>query len=145
MSSTSIATPDPFASDDQHPLWLIVRSGDALLGIPVTQVKEVVRATGIRPVPGTPIIQAGIVNVRGGIVTVLDLLALRTGVRAVAPGSIVLLEDGSQIIGLAVDAVHNVRQIDEDSSAPGTEELARADSIVSLDAVALCRRHLRAV
>ena len=143
MSSTSITTTDaPTFDDDQHPQWLVVRSGGALLGIPVAQVREVVRATGIRPVPGTPVIQAGIVNVRGAIVTVLDLLALRTGVRAVVPASIVLLEYGARMLGLTVDAVHDVRQVVEDSSASRPEGITPVDSIEPLDAVALCARHM---
>ncbi len=101
--------------------------------MPVGQVREVVRPTGLHPVPGAPPIQAGIVNVRGAIVTVLDLQALRTGARAVTPGSIVLLQHGARAIGLAVDAVLDVRAADPS---------ALAADVVCLDAVALCARHL---
>ena len=85
--------------------------------------------------PGSPLIQAGIVNVRGAIVTVLDLQALRTRERAVTPGSIVLLQHGARPIGLVVDTVYDVR-----GAAPDNPE-APADVTV-LDAVALCARHL---
>lgn len=131
------ATPTdlPDLDEDQRPQWLVVASGGERLAIPVSQVREVVRPGGLRPVPGAPVVQAGIVNVRGAIVTVLDLLALRTGERAVAPGSIVLLEHGARPIGLTVDAVHDVRIATADA-------LAEQAQIAALDAVALCVRHL---
>jgi purine-binding chemotaxis protein CheW len=104
-------------------------------GIPVAQVLEVVRPTGLRPVPGAPIAQLGILNVRGTIVTVLDLGALRTGARAVLCGSIVLLAYGGRSIGLAIERVVDVRP----AGAGGT---ADHDTIIPLDAVALCARFL---
>ena len=61
--------------------------------------------------------------------------------RAVTAGSIVLLEYGSRLIGLAVRAVHDVRAIDEPPESPSEPEPVR-DHIVLLDAVALCARHL---
>lgn len=143
-STTPTNPPDPGspqrnepedATEEHQPQWLVITSGGDALGIPVEQVREVVRPGGLASVPGAPVIQAGIVNVRGTIVTVLDLAALRTGVRAVSPGSIVLLEHGARPIGLAVDAVQDVRM-----ARPG-QPGAPPDAAV-LDAVALCARHL---
>jgi purine-binding chemotaxis protein CheW len=116
-----------------RPQWVVVRSGPTYFGIPVEQVREVVRPDGLLAVPGMPLTQAGIVNVRGAIITVLDLHVLRTGVRAVAPGSIVLLEHGARPIGVAVDAVHDVRDAAGDPAAAHIE---------SLDATALVAGHL---
>ncbi|MCE2900190.1 MAG: chemotaxis protein CheW [Gemmatimonas sp.] len=123
------------AEGDESPQWLVVEVGRVRYGIPVEQVRGVVRPGGLRPVPGAPVQQAGIVNVRGAIVTVLDLAAMQSGTRAVAPGSIVLLQNGARPIGLTVDAVHDVRVVE-------TGEAGRAGAIVPLDAVALCARHL---
>ena len=147
MSSDSIGPPttpqlpDTPATDaaedleEARPQWLVVTSGAEVFGIPVAQVREVVRPGGVRPVPGTPPLQAGIVNVRGAIVTVLDLQALRTGERAVTPGSIVLLQYGARPIGLAVDRVLDVR-----TAAPENPDGPAGATV--LDAVALCARHL---
>lgn len=121
--------------EDSRPQRLVVVSGGTRLGIPVEQVREVVRPGGLCPVPGTPAIQLGIVNVRGAIVTVLDLQALRTGERAVTPGSIVLLQHGARLIGLAVDSVQDVRT----ATPEQPETLA---DVAVLDAAALCARHL---
>lgn len=129
----------PTAEADDRPepepaRWLVVESGNDRFAIPVGQVREVVRAQAIRRVPGAPDLQAGIINVRGAIVTVLDLAALRGARRAVAPGSIVLLQHGARPVGLAVDAVVDVHT--DDAAAP------LGDGVQPLNAVALCARHL---
>lgn len=167
MSSASTSFPIPPKADpgagadaglhaedeDQRPLWLVVRSEGRRLGIPIAQVKEVVRPTGLRRVPGTPPVQAGMVNVRGSIVTVLDLAAAaspdqnaqpvgwagragaQVATRAVTAGSIVLLQYGSRPIGIAVDGVEDVAVVEEPTS-----DDARA--VHPFDAVAWCARHL---
>lgn len=127
--------PSDDGDDDQRAQWLVVESAGVMLGIPVEQVREVVRPGGLRAVPGAPVIQAGIVNVRGAIVTVLDLLALRSGERAVTPGSIVLLQHGARPVGLVVDSVRDVHVAEAGQTDLPTH-------IEPLDAVALCARHL---
>ena len=143
-STTPMNVPTPEGSprsddldldEDQRPQWLVVTSGAETFAIPVEQVREVVRPMGLHPVPGAPAIQAGIVNVRGAIVTVLDLSALRSRERAVTAGSIVILEHGARPIGLAVDTVQDVRM------ATPAQSDRPADATI-LDAVALCARHL---
>lgn len=44
--------------------------------LPVEQVREVLRERPLTPVPGTPPVALGLVNVRGLVVTVLDLAQL---------------------------------------------------------------------
>ncbi len=113
----------------------MVTTGTRAFCIPVAQVREVVRPTGLCRVPGGPPVLRGVLNVRGSIVTVLDLAALLGQPRAVAPGSVVLLENGVRLIGLAVDTVRDVRAAVVDNATTGPE-------ITPLDAVALCARHL---
>jgi purine-binding chemotaxis protein CheW len=134
---TTTATDDD--GDDQRPRVLVVTVERESFGIPVGQVREVVRATGVHRVPGSPVVLLGIVNVRGAIVTVLDLQAMLSGERAVTAGSVVLLEYGSRLIGLAVHSVRDVRALDPSGDA--AEETGDGP-LVTLDAVALCARHL---
>ena len=126
--------------EDLRPRVLVVRVGDAEYGIPVEQVREVARADRVTRVPGAPALVRGIVNVRGVVVTVLELSRLLDAPRAVTSSSIVLLEHGSRLIGLAVDAVRDVRAQEvvagQDPAAP-----ERA-FVTPLDAVALCAPHL---
>jgi purine-binding chemotaxis protein CheW len=131
----------PDDEDEQRPHDLIVTLGTHRYGIPVEQVREVIRPGTMTRVPGAPVMVRGIVNVRGAVVTVLDLQSLLTGERAVTVGSIVLLEHGTRLVGLAVHTVRDVR------AAGGAEGLATegptdGEVVVPLDAAALCARHL---
>jgi len=152
MSSASIALPtatpshptiDNATLDEQEDLRarvLVVRVGDAEYGIPVEQVREVARADRVTRVPGAPPLVRGIVNVRGVVVTVLELSVLLDAPRAVTSSSIVLLEHGSRLIGLAVDAVRDVRAQEAFPEQHATG--ADGAGVVPLDAVALCAPHL---
>jgi len=127
--------------DEQREHTLIVATATTVYGIPVAQVREVLRPTAIVRVPGAAACTVGIVNVRGAIVTVLDLSALISGERAVTTGSIVLLEYGTRLIGLAVQTVRDVRE-EHAADALVSDSPADHEVVVPLDAVALCARHL---
>jgi purine-binding chemotaxis protein CheW len=87
---------------------LLVAARTLLCALPVLIVREVVPWTGATRIPGAPATVRGLINHRGGIVTVLDLAAC-TGDQAPAQGradgSIVLVDHGSRMAGLAVDRV----------------------------------------
>jgi purine-binding chemotaxis protein CheW len=131
-------------------------------------VREVIRNRTTTRVPGAPNVLRGLVNVRGMVVTVLDLATCLapqpdhfapdagtvTGPRAQTQGSIVLLEHGSRLVGLAVDSVREVRSLDDGGfvGQPGAEELrqgfvrglasAGGEVVTVLDVAALISRHL---
>ncbi len=125
--------------DEARSFDLTVATGGQFYAIPVSQVRGVVRGIRLTRVPGAADVTLGIVNVRGAVVTVLDLAAMLTGVRAVDAPSVVLLEHGTRLIGLAVQTVHDVRiaSVAEDEAA-----VADRPNLVPLDAAALCARHL---
>ncbi len=141
-------TPTPTIPDeqeDERPRVLVVNVAGRLCALPVERVREVIRPRAITTIPGAPPVARGLVNVRGMIVTVLDLAeALRAesdlaapapgdaSVRAVVPTSVVLLEHGGRVIGVAVDAVHDVRPLNEGYASAGPEpsvDVARAASV----------------
>jgi purine-binding chemotaxis protein CheW len=127
--------------DEPREHTLLVTTATAVYGIPIAQVREVLRPTAIVRVPGAAATTVGIVNVRGAIVTVLDLSALVSGERAVTTGSIVLLEYGTRLIGLAVQAVRDVRE-EQAADALVSDTPTDHEDVLPLDAVALCARHL---
>lgn len=115
------------------------------------------RPREMTPIPGAPAVVLGLINVRGVVVTVLDLAAILasdpeaavagTGIRAVGRQSIVLLEHGGRAVGVAVDAVQDVRPLDEvstvaDESPPLARDHPGPDdhAIVRLDVSALLTR-----
>ncbi len=128
--------------------------------INVSMVREVIRARAVTRVPGAPNAMRGLVNVRGMVVTVLDLATClggsrhETEARAQLPGSIVLLEQSGRLVGLAVDSVRDVRPLDDvglgdDSNAfcdkgAFVQGLASAggELVTMLDVAALLTRHL---
>jgi purine-binding chemotaxis protein CheW len=87
---------------------------DALCALDAAGIQEVIRLGPLTPVRHAPASVAGIVNLRGKIVTVLDL-GLRLGFPAAVPGPesrIFILEDGNEFIGLLVDRVDEVVETD---------------------------------
>ena len=125
----------------------------------VSLVREVIRARAVTRVPGTPAVMCGLVNVRGMVVTVLDLATALGSTRGAAPrtqmpGSIVLLEHSGRVVGLAVDSVRDVRPLDdvglvEDGNAFRDDTAfvrglasAGGELVTLLDVAALLSRHL---
>ena len=113
---------------------------DEVYGINVMQVQEVLREIEVAPVPGAPHYVTGIINLRGNVVSVIDART-RFGLpqRESTPLTrIIVIEAQQQIIGILVDSVAEVVDIDvaEIETAPnvGNEETARyIDGVVSRD------------
>jgi len=87
-------------------------------GVELGTVREIIPARRPTRLPGAGPYVSGLVNVRGTIVTVLDLAARLAGAgeRADASrgvGSIVLMEHGAKVVGVAVDEVLDVRRVAE--------------------------------
>jgi purine-binding chemotaxis protein CheW len=104
---------------------------DETYGINVMQVQEVLRVTEIAPVPGAPGYVLGIINLRGNVVTVID-----TRTRFGLPSKemddssrIIVIESEKQVVGILVDAVAEVVELQETEidAAPnvGTEDSSR--------------------
>ena len=89
--------------------------GDLMLGIEVAQIQEVLRNTSVTPVPKTPPAISGLVNLRGQIVTAIDLRTLfRIEVDAANDSpTMLILDSGAQLSSLVVDAVGEVVAVEE--------------------------------
>ncbi len=88
-------------------------------GIAADAVMEIVRAVAVTPLPGSPSVIEGIIDVRGTIVPVFDLRA-RFGVpsRAVTPADhFILARTPSRVAALHVDHVHDLVDVDADTIA----------------------------
>jgi len=107
-------------------------------GINVMQVQEVLRETEVAPVPGAPHYVIGIINLRGNVVSVIDA-RLRFGLMTKENDDlsrIIVIEAGSHTIGILVDSVTEVVDIQrsEVESAPnvGNDETSKyIDGVVS--------------
>ena len=84
-----------------------------MVGVELGTVREIIPARRPTRLPGAGTCVAGLVNVRGTIVTVIDLAARLADVPAKGTGSIVLIEHGAKLVGAAVDEVLDVRRTAE--------------------------------
>ena len=92
-------------------------------GVHVEQVQEVLRYQEMTPVPLAPDVVRGLINLRGQIVTAIDLRTLlgrppREG--EALPMNVVILTKGG-VISLLVDEIGDVLEVDEGSFEPPPE------------------------
>ena len=98
--------------------------GETKFGIPVFKSKEIVEYNNITVVPDTPDYIDGVINLRGGVVTIVDLMKRFFGKKIVATDftSVIISEpviDGEiNLMGLVVDAVKDVLEIKEEFLEP---------------------------
>jgi purine-binding chemotaxis protein CheW len=99
-------------------------------GIPVAQVREVIRVGDITRVPQAPAHVRGVTNLRGRILPVVELRS-RLGLEPAAPTSrsrIVVVEVRDRVLGLLVDAVLQVVKVPRETVAPTPEEVRSSDT-----------------
>jgi len=94
--------------------------GNALFGIPAAQIQEVVQMGAITPVHHAPASIVGIRNLRGRIVTVLDLgTRLELGEAERGPESRILIVDSEgELVGLLVDRVDDTIFLQRENMSP---------------------------
>ena len=89
---------------------------DALCALDAAGIQEVIRLGPLTPVRHAPPDVAGILNLRGKIVTILDL-GLRLGFPKIVPNGvsrIFIMEDRNEFVGLLVDRVDEVVEVERD-------------------------------
>jgi purine-binding chemotaxis protein CheW len=95
--------------------------GRETYGVPITSLHEIVRVPEITAVPDAPDYLEGVINLRGKIVSVMDLRK-RFGIKQVAlkkGNRILVVEHSGRLAGLIVDSASEVVKIpSEDVEAP---------------------------
>jgi purine-binding chemotaxis protein CheW len=122
-----------------------------LYGCDIAEAQEIVPLRALTRLPGAPPYVRGLINMRGTIVTVLDLgLRLDASRAPTRDGSILLVRHRERLVGLIVDEVADVRPVDlelADAAASSNgivRGVATADgaSVVLLDLDALIKQVL---
>lgn len=91
---------------------LLFRVGPSVYGCDIEVVREIVPFRRATRLPGAPAYVLGLINLRGTIVTVVDLGRRLAPERPAADGgSIVLVGYGSRVVGMAVEEVMDVRML----------------------------------
>lgn len=104
--------------------FLTFVSGKELFAIDILRVNEIIEIDALTRVPKTPEFIRGVINLRGGVVPVIDLTAkLGSGLSSLTPRSCVVLVgvphgDQEQTLGLLVDEVREIIDIDSADLRP---------------------------
>lgn len=107
--------------------YLTLRIGEAIYGIAIDKVREVVSYTVPSPMPNSSPYMIGVIKLRGRAVSVLDLrlkFGLTETVVTVDTCIIILelKEDGNTIlIGITADTVQQVAEFEEDDLEPAPQ------------------------
>ena len=108
-------------SEEKKVIQLIVfLAGNEEFGVPIYAVREIIKMSPITPIPDSPDFIRGIINVRGEIVTVIDVKA-RFSLppnKNNDPKHIVVTKQEEGLFGLVVDEVIEVLRIGQNDIKP---------------------------
>lgn len=106
-------------------------------GVDILRVQEIKGWNAVTPIPNTPEYIRGVINLRGTIVPIVDLRR-RFGLEPVEYGPMtvvivlkVMREDKSRVMGIIVDAVSDVYNVQDESLKPAPD----FGSVVNVDFV----------
>jgi purine-binding chemotaxis protein CheW len=110
------------AKGDEVHQFLTFALGDQEFGIEILRVQEIKNFTRITPIPNMPACIKGVMNLRGTVVPIVDL-RIKFAMEATGYDQftvIIVVNVGTRIMGLIVDAVSDVLNVDpiEIESAP---------------------------
>jgi len=93
---------------------LAVSAGNEAYGFPLSAVREILVPPPLTEVPRAPAHVLGVISVRGQIITTMDLpKLLHLEAQQASPyGRIVLIDNGEELIGVAVDRVIQVYRME---------------------------------
>ena len=110
--------------------WVTFSLDDEVFAVPVEPVRQVVRVANITRVPHAPRPIRGVTNLRGRVIPVIDL-RMRVGLEPSEIGRqsrVVAVASRRRLLGLLVDAVHQVVHIDLNKVQPPPEDVMSIES-----------------
>ena len=112
--------------------YICFNLGNQEYGVPLMSIKEVLGLPEITPIPQCPNYFLGIMNLRGKVISVMDLrtkIGLNT--QNTSETSVMILDLGDQWLGVVVDKVNAVLTINmkDITEAPKLEETKATDYI----------------
>lgn len=96
---------------------VVFKIGEEEFGVEINQVREIVKLVSITRMPKAPIFIEGVVNLRGQIITVIDL-AKRLDLPSLGRTDstrIMVVEVGDDTVGMIVDSVSEVLRLSADN------------------------------
>lgn len=107
---------------------VIFNLADKEYGVDITQVREVVRLRKITPVPDAADFVEGVISLRGKVVTLVNLRR-KLGLAKIDPGRqsrIIITEIENRLVGVIVDGVSEVLDLNQESITAPDEALRQA-------------------
>ncbi len=116
--------------DEPEEIQLVVFTLGEQYGVPINQVQEIIRVGNITNVPNSPSYMEGVINLRGRVLSVLNLRKrLKLPVKDITKASrIVITEVENKVIGLLVDAVSHVIKMRSELIENAPEEVLEIDT-----------------
>lgn len=117
------------AGDDQTGQYLAFHLGQEEYALEIDSISEIIKVREFTDVPRTPGFILGIISLRGVVVPVFDLTArLRLGQAEITTNSrIVICRTGELVVGLLVDSISQVLQLQDDRIEPPPAILSGLD------------------
>lgn len=113
----ALTNPEDGAAELQTNKYLICISDGLFYGVDAEQVETIITDHSITRLPRVPHYVRGIINLRGQIIPIIDI-RLRLGKPEDGESCIVVVNEGSDCIGLLVDGVDKMVDIRRDSILP---------------------------
>ncbi len=121
-------------AEDLH--LVTFRVGTELFGVPISAVQEIVRVPQIARIPQSPEFVEGVINLRGRIITVVDMRKRMTcGAKAIESAEergrksrILVVEADGRLVGVIVDEVAEVLKLSEERVEAAPPMVAQVDN-----------------
>ncbi len=110
--------------------FLTFSLGQEEYGIELLKVQEIKGYSAITPIPNTPPHIKGVMNLRGTVIPIVDL-RIRFGLQAIEYTKfhvIIVVNVGTKVVGLLVDAVSDVLNVGADDIRPAPDFGTQADT-----------------
>jgi purine-binding chemotaxis protein CheW len=109
-NTTNVNSKHNISEDNRY---LVFSLGNEQFAIPLLRVKEVIASTDTRPVPHSPTHFKGLLDLRGVVISVIDLrIKMKAAKREnSAETSIIILDHKTEPIGVIVDSVDYVANL----------------------------------
>lgn len=109
---------------------VIFQLGDEEFGVDIMAVQEIIKMPAITAIPQVPEYVAGVINLRGRIIVVIDL-GKKFNILSSEKNEeykVIVVELGDQVIGMMVDSVSEVLRIPGTNVDPAPDIIASAVS-----------------
>lgn len=116
-------TPTDANRSEQQTEFLSFRIGENEYSVEIMSVREIRGWTRTTSLPHAPQFVRGVINLRGTVLPVVDL-AMRLGLEETEPEDrnvIIVVDVGSRVMGLRVDAVSDILSFTDDQLQPPPE------------------------